>query len=110
MVTVVLAVVLGEVQPVSLIGVRERGEKAGAVHLAGGELQSAGLSPSCTVTGAKEVGKMRAWASSALGLRPSAGLAWVVQGRKREEKELGHCVVGRAEREKRSFSFSFSFF
>jgi hypothetical protein len=30
-----------------------------------------------------------------------------MRGRKREERELGRCVVGWAEREKRSF-FSFS--
>jgi hypothetical protein len=30
-----------------------------------------------------------------------------VQERKREERELGRCIAGQAEREKRSFSFSF---
>jgi hypothetical protein len=38
MATVVIAVVLGEVQPMSLIDVRERGEQARVVRVASGEL------------------------------------------------------------------------
>jgi hypothetical protein len=57
MATVVLAVVLGEVQLVSLIDVRERGEHVRAVRVAGGELQSVGPSPSRAVAGAEERGR-----------------------------------------------------
>jgi hypothetical protein len=57
MATVVIAMVLGEVQPVSLIDVRERGEQARAVHVTGGELQSVGPSLSRAVAGAEERGR-----------------------------------------------------